>query len=75
MLGDDNLRLAAERVGWYGIERYRKGRAPWPCGVGGAGETPNLMLGVVAGPAGYAAQVLIDPTRFASNAAISASCC
>ncbi|MBI3650013.1 MAG: type 2 lantipeptide synthetase LanM [Acidobacteria bacterium] len=35
-----------ERLGDFGIEQYRKNDLPWPCGVPGAGETPNLMLGL-----------------------------
>jgi lantibiotic modifying enzyme len=46
VLGDENARLAAEQVGWYGIEAFRRTAAPWPCGVLDAGETPNLMLGL-----------------------------
>jgi lantibiotic modifying enzyme len=30
----------------FGIERYHKDRAPWPCGVPGGGENPSLMLGL-----------------------------
>ena len=33
-------------IGELGIERYRKLKLPWPCGVPGAGESPNLMLGL-----------------------------
>jgi len=28
-----------------GIRSYVKQGMPWPCGNGGAGESPNLMLG------------------------------
>lgn len=35
----------AEKIGQYGIDTYAKLGVPWPCGNGGAGETPNLMLG------------------------------
>ena len=38
--------LAYERVGQLGISKYDQGRAAWPCGVPGGGETPNLMLGL-----------------------------
>lgn len=39
------LTALAEKVGQEGIEFYVKQGLPWPCGNGGAGETPNLMLG------------------------------
>jgi lantibiotic modifying enzyme len=29
-----------------GIQLYESSHAPWPCGVNGGGETPNLMLGL-----------------------------
>ena len=50
MLADESskpeVRAIAAAVGDMGIERFHLARAPWPCGVGGAGETPNLMLGL-----------------------------
>jgi lantibiotic biosynthesis protein len=61
ILPDEKLRLMAERVGWYGIEVYRNRREPWPCGVGGAGEAPNLMLGLAG--IGYFYLRLYDPVR------------
>jgi lantibiotic biosynthesis protein len=61
ILPDEKLRLMAERVGWYGIEAYRNRREPWPCGVGGAGEAPNLMLGLAG--IGYFYLRLYDPVR------------
>ena len=39
------LRQEAEAAATRAIERFEERRAPWPCGVPGAGETPNLMLG------------------------------
>lgn len=39
------LRQAAERIGQIGIEQFESQRMPWPCGLPGAGETKNLMLG------------------------------
>ena len=71
VLRDDHLRLAAERVGWYGIERYRNGREPWPCGVGGAGETPNFMLGLAG--IGYFYLRLYDPVKSPSVLMVSTS--
>lgn len=35
----------AEKVAADGIRSYVKQGMPWPCGNGGAGESPNLMLG------------------------------
>jgi lantibiotic biosynthesis protein len=43
---DPASRTIAESVGRYGIEAYRRKDLPWPCGVLGGGETPNLMLGL-----------------------------
>jgi lantibiotic modifying enzyme len=33
-------------VAQYGIAQYHVNDIPWPCGVHGAGETPNLMMGL-----------------------------
>jgi len=38
-------RRAAEQIGRQGIASFEKSRIPWPCGVLGGGETPNLLLG------------------------------
>jgi lantibiotic modifying enzyme len=46
LLGRPELRSQAEAVGIRGIEQFEDHGLPWPCGVPGAGETPNLMLGV-----------------------------
>jgi lantibiotic modifying enzyme len=51
LLGADDLnrpelRVCAEETGSRGIAYYEEQRSPWPCGVPGAGETPNLMLGL-----------------------------
>ena len=40
-----DLRASAERIGQAGIEHFEAQRLPWPCGLHGAGETKNLMLG------------------------------
>ena len=45
-LKDEAYKLAEERIGRLGIERYRNGHLPWPCGAPGRAETPNLMLGL-----------------------------
>ena len=44
-LGAPELREAAEKIGYAGIEQFESARFPWPCGVPGADETPCLMLG------------------------------
>jgi lantibiotic biosynthesis protein len=36
----------SEAVAQSGIAQYHSNNVPWPCGVPGAGETPNLMLGL-----------------------------
>jgi type 2 lantibiotic biosynthesis protein LanM len=36
---------AAEHIGRQGIASFEQTRTPWPCGVLGGGETPNLLLG------------------------------
>ena len=46
VLRDDSHISLVEQIGELGIERYRKPRLPWPCGVPQGGETPNLMLGL-----------------------------
>jgi lantibiotic modifying enzyme len=37
---------SAEAAGLHGIANYHQADIPWPCGVSGACETPNLMLGL-----------------------------
>jgi lantibiotic modifying enzyme len=46
VLGDKSHLSQVNQLGELGIEYYRKVNLPWPCGVPGAGETPNLMLGL-----------------------------
>jgi lantibiotic biosynthesis protein len=45
VLGGDGHRKVAEQMMEDGIARYPSARTPWPCGVPGGWETPNLMLG------------------------------
>lgn len=59
VLGDGAAAERAARVGRVGIERYLAADAPWPCGVPGGGETPNLMLGLAG--IGYFYLRLYDP--------------
>ena len=64
----------ARAVGELGIVRHVSGarRAPWPCGVPGAGETSGLMLGLagighfylrLAEPTGTPTPLIIEPER------------
>jgi len=55
---------AAEQVGLQGYELYRKTNFPWPCGVNGGGEAPNLMLGLAG--IGYFYLRLVDPVKIPS---------
>lgn len=45
-LGQPWLRRQAETAAFQGIARYHQAGLPWPCGVQGGGETPNLLLGL-----------------------------
>jgi lantibiotic modifying enzyme len=49
----------AARVGEAGIERYENDGVPWPSGVPGNAETPDLMLGLAG--TGYFYLRLYDP--------------
>lgn len=44
-LNRPELKQIAEKVGWEGWQHYAQHELPWPCGVNGGGEAPNLMLG------------------------------
>lgn len=68
-LGRPELTRIAEKVGEEGIEFYVKQGLPWPCGNGGAGETPNLMLGTAG--IGYFYLRLYDPVAVPSVLLIS----
>ena len=46
VLGHADLRRAAEAAGVRALDRFEQAEMPWPCGVMGAGETPNLLLGL-----------------------------
>jgi type 2 lantibiotic biosynthesis protein LanM len=58
-LGDAASRENAETLGRQGIEHFARNDLPWPCGVPGGGETPNLMLGLAG--IGYFYLRLCDP--------------
>ena len=45
VLRNSAYRRAAEQIAQQGIASFEQNRAPWPCGVLGGGETPNLLLG------------------------------
>jgi lantibiotic biosynthesis protein len=46
VLARPDLRLEAEDAAGRALDRFEDARAPWPCGVPGAGESPSLLLGV-----------------------------
>jgi len=46
VLEDREYLSLAEKVGETGIEKYEKEKVPWPCGVPGGDETPDLMIGL-----------------------------
>jgi lantibiotic modifying enzyme len=58
-LGAAGLRPLAEKIAYRGIELFESQRLPWPCGVPGAAETANLMLGTSG--IGYFYLRLADP--------------
>ena len=66
---DDGYAKTAEAVGYQGIELYQKARNPWPCGVIGGGETPNLMLGLAG--IGYFHLRLYEPEKVPSVLIVS----
>lgn len=63
-LGDAEALRAAAQTGARGVDFYLKANLPWPCGVQGGGETPNLMLGLAG--IGYFYLRLYDPERVPS---------
>jgi type 2 lantibiotic biosynthesis protein LanM len=62
--GDAVSRENAETLGRQGIEQFGRNDLPWPCGVPGGGETPNLMLGLAG--IGYFYLRLYDPAAIPS---------
>src|ERR1043166_1674167 len=46
VLDRPDLRRHAEAAGARALDHFEDARMPWPCGVVGAGETPNLLLGL-----------------------------
>jgi lantibiotic modifying enzyme len=45
-LNRPELSRSVAEVAQYGISQYHDNDIPWPCGVVGSGETPNLMMGL-----------------------------
>ncbi len=60
VLGDPSQMKLVTGLAEAGIERYRQTNLPWPCGVPGGGETPNLMLGLAG--IGYFYLRVYDPS-------------
>lgn len=46
VLDRPELRREAENAATRALDRFEDEREPWPCGVPGAGESPNLLLGL-----------------------------
>jgi len=61
VLGEQHWLNTAEKIAQEGIERYERRRIPWPTGLPGANETPDLMLGLAG--IGYFYLRLDDPER------------
>lgn len=68
-LNRPDLISAARSIGDRGIREILDKDLPWPCGNGGAGETPNLMLGTAG--IGYFYLRLYDPVSVPSVLLIS----
>lgn len=66
------LRRQAELAGARALDRFENARMPWPCGVGSAGETPNLLLGLAG--IGYFFLRLHDSRKF-PTALLPVACC
>jgi type 2 lantibiotic biosynthesis protein LanM len=64
VLGDGASQARAEALGQEGIAYFSRNDLPWPCGVPGGGETPNLMLGLAG--IGHFYLRLHDPARTSS---------
>lgn len=46
VLGEKEWLAAAEEAARQGFDQFERRRVPWPCGVPGGNETPDLMLGL-----------------------------
>lgn len=59
ILGDPQYATIAGYIGQRGIGSIANAHKPWPCGVNGGGESPNLMIGIAG--IGYFYLRLHDP--------------
>jgi type 2 lantibiotic biosynthesis protein LanM len=64
VLGEEGPLRSAESIAQEGMQRYEHRGIPWPCGLPGASETPDLMLGLAG--IGYFYLRLADPERIPS---------
>jgi lantibiotic modifying enzyme len=64
ILADERLLRTAQRIGNLGIERYKEGDLPWPCGSATGWDVPSLMIGVAG--IGYFYLRLHDDSRVPS---------
>lgn len=64
ILKEETWLRQAERTAQDGMERFEQRRIPWPCGLPGANETPDLMLGLAG--IGHFYLRLADPARIPS---------
>jgi lantibiotic modifying enzyme len=61
VLADEAWLAPAQAAAEYGFERFERRRVPWPCGLAGANETPDLMLGLAG--IGHFYLRMDDPAR------------
>lgn len=61
ILREEEWSHTAEEIGQTGIDSFERRRLPWPCGLHGADETPDLMLGLAG--IGYFYLRLADPIK------------
>src|ERR1035438_9315100 len=61
VLGEEAWLAPAKAAAEQGFERFERRRVPWPCGLPGANETPDLMLGLAG--IGHFYLRLADPPR------------
>ncbi len=61
VLQEESWQREAEHVARAGIEQFEQRRIHWPCGLPGANETPDLMLGLAG--IGYFYLRLADPAK------------
>jgi type 2 lantibiotic biosynthesis protein LanM len=64
IVGNPQYKAVADYIGQRAIQTVAQAREPWPCGVNGGGETPNLMLGLAG--IGYFFLRLHDPANVPS---------